>query len=94
MMRRLALRASNGEKYLLTTSWYSGLGHIPGESLRREYFRQLGKLTFGRGEMVIAMSATGDLPELQREFSERLASGNTDFPIQALGDVVYETELG
>ena len=83
------------QKYLLTTSWYSGLGHIPGESLRREYFRQLGKLTSRRGEMVMSMSATGDLAELQREFSERLASGVTDgFPIQAPGDVVYETELG
>jgi len=95
VMRRLARTASEGEKYLLTTSWYSGLGHIPGESLRREYFRQLGKLTSWRGEMVMSMSATGDLPELQREFSERLASGTSDeFPIQAPGDVVYETERG
>jgi hypothetical protein len=95
VMRRLALTASDGEKYLLTSSWYSGLGHIPGESLRREYFRQLSKLTSWRGEMIMSMSATGDLPELQREFSERLTSGTTnDFPIQAPGDVVYETELG
>lgn len=95
MMRRVALTASDGEKYLLATSWYSGLGHIPGESLRREYFRQLGKLTSRRGEMVISMSSTGDLAELQREFAERLATGTTgDFPIQAPGDVVYETELG
>jgi hypothetical protein len=95
VMRRLALMASDGAKYQLTTSWYSGLGHIPGESLRREYFRELGRLTSRRGEMVMSMSATGDLVELQREFSERLASGVTGgFPIQAPGDVVYETELG
>lgn len=95
VMRRLALLASEGEKYHLTTSWYSGLGHIPGERLRREYFLQLGKLTSRRGEMVMSMSATGDLAELQREFSERLASGAVDgFPIQTPGDVVYETELG
>jgi hypothetical protein len=95
VMRRLALTASGGARYHLTTSWYSGLGHIPGESLRREYFRQLGKLTSRRGEMVMSLSATGDLPELQQEFSERLADGTTDaFPIQAPGDVVYETELG
>ena len=95
VMRGLALIASEGEKYHLTTSWYSGLGHIPGERLRREYFRQLGWLTSRRGEMVMSMSATGDLAELQREFSERLASGTIDgFPIQTPGDVVYETELG
>jgi SAM-dependent methyltransferase len=95
VMRRLALTASEGEKYHLTTSWYSGLSHIPSESLRREYFRQLSKLTSPRGEMVISMPATGDLAELQREFSERMASWITDgFPIQASSDLVYETELG
>ncbi len=95
VMRRLALRASGREKYLLTTSWYSGLGHIPGEGLRREYFHQLGRLTSRHGEMIISVSATGDLAELQPEFSERLANGITGgFPIQAPGDVVYETELG
>jgi SAM-dependent methyltransferase len=95
VMRRLALEANGGGKYLLTTSWYSGLGHIPGERLRREYFHQLGKLTARRGEMVISVSSTGDLAELQPEFSERLANGITgDFPIQAPGDLVYETELG
>jgi hypothetical protein len=95
VMRRLAGAASGGERYHLTTSWYSGLGHIPGESLRREYFRELGKLTSRRGEMVMAMSATGDLVELQRKFSERLARGITDgFPLQVPGDIVYETELG
>ncbi len=95
VMRRLALRASGREKYLLTTSWYSGLGHIPGEGLRREYFRQLGRLTSRHGEMVISASATGDLAELQPEFSERLANQITDgFPIEAPGDLVYTTELG
>jgi hypothetical protein len=95
VMRRLALMASDGEKYHLTTSWYSGLGHIPSERLRREYFRQLGELTSPRGEMVMSMSATGDLAELQREFPGRLASGAIDgFPIQAPGDLVYQTELG
>lgn len=95
VMRRLARKASGGKKYRITTSWYSGLGHIPSEQLRREYFRQLGKLTTRRGEMVMSMSATGDLAELQPEFTERLANGITDgFPIEAPGDVVYETELG
>jgi hypothetical protein len=95
VMRRLALMASDGKKYHLTTSWYSGLGHIPGEHLRREYFRQLGELTSHRGEMVMSMSATGDLAELQRESAERPANGTiAGFPIQAPGDLVYETELG
>jgi hypothetical protein len=95
VMHRLALNANGGQKYLLTTSWYSGLGHIPGDRLRREYFRQLARLTARRGEMVISVSATGDLAELQPEFSERLANGTPDgFPIEAPGDLVYETELG
>ena len=95
VIRRLALRASGREKYLLATSWYSGLGHIPGEELRREYFRQLGKITSRHGEMIISVSSTGDLAELQREFSERLARGTAGgFPIQAPGDLMYQTELG
>jgi hypothetical protein len=95
VMRRLALRVSGREKYLLTTSWYSGLGHIPGAGLRREYFRQLGKITSRQGEMIISVSSTGDLAELQREFSERLAKGTAGgFPIQAPGDLIYVTELG
>jgi hypothetical protein len=95
VMRRLALHASGREKYLLTASWYSGLGHIPGDRLRREYFRQLGKITARHGEMIISVSSTGDLAELQREFSERLAKGTVGgFPIQAPGDLIYETELG
>jgi hypothetical protein len=95
VMRQLALKANGGQKYLVTTSWYSGLGHVPGDGLRREYFRQLGKLTARRGEMVISVSATGDLAELQPEFAERLSTGLTEgFPIEAPGDLVYETELG
>lgn len=95
VMRRLALAANGGSRYLVTASWYSGLGHIPGEQLRREYFCQLGKLTARRGEMVISVSGTGDLIELQPEFSERLAKGdNGGFPIHAPGDLVYDTELG
>jgi hypothetical protein len=95
VMRRLVRRANGGHKYLVTTSWYSGIGHIPGDRLRREYFRQLGKLTARRGEMVMSVSATGDLAELQPEFAKRLAIGMTDgFPIKEPGDLVYETELG
>jgi hypothetical protein len=37
-MSQLAMKANDGTPYLLTTSWYSGLGHIPGAILRREYF--------------------------------------------------------
>ena len=68
VMRRGRARANGGRKYLVTTSWYSGIGHIPGSRLRRGYFRQLGRLTARRGEMVMSVSATGDLAELQPEF--------------------------
>jgi hypothetical protein len=41
------------------------------------------------------VSATGDLVELQPEWSERLANQDTKgFPVQDRGDVVYDTELG
>ena len=95
VMRQLALKANDEEPYLLTTSWYSGLGHVPSQDLRRDYFRQLGILTAFRGEMVLAMSSTGDLIELQPEWSQKLADGNIgDFPVETSGDVVYTTELG
>jgi hypothetical protein len=94
-MRRLARKANGDRKYLVTTSWYSGIGHIPSDRLRRKYFCQLGKLTAGRGEMVMSVSATGDLAELQPEVAKRLANGMIDgFPIADPGDLVYETELG
>jgi hypothetical protein len=95
VMRQLALAANGGERYLLTTSWYSGLGHIPGENLRREYFRQLSELTSPLGEIILCLSSTGDLVEIQPEWSKRLATGDTGgFPIERLGDLVYHTELG
>ncbi len=95
VMYHLALKANNGNRYLLTTSWYSGLGHIPSEDLRREYFRQLSALTSPLGEIVLSVSSTGDLAELQPEWSRKLEDRTTgDFPIEAPGDVVYVTELG
>jgi hypothetical protein len=95
VMRELALGANDGDPYPLTTSWYSGLGHIPGDDLRREFFRQLSELTSVRGEIVICLSATGDLVQVQPEWSKRLATGDTGgFPIEQPGDLVYETELG
>lgn len=93
-MCELALRASGGDSYLVTTSWYSGLGHVPGESLRREYFTQLSALTSPQGEMVLSVSSAGDLAEIQPEWERRRAEGEVgDFPIEASGDVVYLTEL-
>ena len=94
VMRDLALAANDGAPYLLTTSWYSGLGHVPGDGLRREYFRQLDRLTSPSGEIILCLSSTGDLVEIQPEWSYRLATGNTDgFPIERSGDLVYRTEL-
>jgi hypothetical protein len=94
VMHQLALHANGGKKFLVTTSWYSGLGHIPHERRRRQYFRQLGLITAGHGEMVMSLSSTGDLPDLQPEWSERQMNRIGDFPVKAQGDVVYETELG
>ena len=94
VMSQLALAANDGCRYLMTTSWRSGLGHVPGDYLRRNYFRQLGELTTPLGEMILCVSSTGDLVEVQPEWSERLATGDTGgFPIERQGDLVYHTEL-
>jgi hypothetical protein len=43
----------------------------------------------------LAVSATGDLAELQPEWSKKLKRGEIgDFPVEMAGDVVYDTELG
>ena len=95
VMRELALAANDGDHYLLTTCLYGGLGHVPGEDLRRDYFRQLSEFTSPRGEIILCLSATGDLVEIQPEWSEKLTAGDTGgFPIERHGDLVYDTELG
>ena len=79
-MSQLAMAANCGERYLITTSWYSGLGHIPGEALRRDYFCQLDEITCPDGEIVLTVSGTGDLPELQEKWADKLAKRNRGFP--------------
>lgn len=94
-MHELALAANDGDRYLLTSCLYGGLGHIPGDELRREYFHQLSELTSPLGEIILCLSSTGDLVEVQPEWAMRLATGDTGgFPIEQLGDLVYYTELG
>jgi hypothetical protein len=95
VMRELALAANDGDCYLLTTCLYGGLGHIPGDKLRREYFRQLSEIASPGGEIFLCLSSTGDLVEVQPEWAKRLATGDTDgFPVEQPGDLVYYTELG
>jgi hypothetical protein len=94
VMRELALAANDGDRYSLTTCLYGGLGHVPGDELRREYFRQVSDLTSPLGEIFLCLSSTGDLVEVQPEWAERLAAGDTGgFPIEQPGDLVYYTEL-
>ena len=45
--------------------------------------------------MILCLSSTGDLAEVQPEWSERLLAGDTNgFPVERSGDLVYRTELG
>ncbi len=95
VMRELALAANDGDRYLLTTCLYGGLGHVPGDELRREYFRQLSALTSPLGEIILCLSSTGDLVEVQPEWAARRARGDTGgFPIEQPGDLIYYTERG
>jgi hypothetical protein len=93
---RTALRsANNGEPFAVTTSWYSGIAHIPTAARRAVFFRMLGGLTDARGELLVAAAVLGDLVDLQAEWAERLRNGDiNDYPIEGPGDVIYETELG
>jgi len=88
------VRAANGGPALITTSWYSCLGHIPGRDRRAQFFRMLDRVTDPRGELLIAPSVSGDLVEAQAEWAEKLRRGAVgDHPIEVPGDVMYETEL-
>lgn len=94
-VRQLILDANQREACLLSTSWYSGLSHIPGQENRSAFFRLLGDLTHPRGELLIAASVSGDLVEDQENWARRLSGNDVDgYPIEVPGDVMYETELG
>jgi hypothetical protein len=86
-MVKLAVVYNDGNLFDICTSWYSGIGHVPGETRRSEYFDAFDRLTAAQGEMVIAVSGTGDLVEHDR----------TDIRsalIEGAGDLIYRTELG
>lgn len=94
-VRDLIADANGHRQCLLTTSWYSGLSHVPGRSAREALFRALAELTLDRGELLVATSVTGDLAEHQRYWARRLRAGNVNgYPIERPGDVLYRTELG
>jgi SAM-dependent methyltransferase len=94
-VRDLVLGANDGRPYLVTSSWYGGLGHVFGRHRRRELFEVLGEVTHPDGDLVVAVSGTADLVEDQAYWASRLAAGTTGGePVEVPGDVLYETELG
>jgi hypothetical protein len=94
-MRKLLIEVNLGRPSLITTSWYSGLGHVAGRAARDAFFAELGRLTDPGGEMLIAVASTGDVIDEQQERAERFANGDTAGSlIEGPGDVLYETELG
>jgi len=87
-------KANRGQPFSVTTSWYSGLSHIPTAARRASFFAMLNAVTDPRGELLVAPSVSGDLVELQAEWADRLRRGETGgHPIEQPGDVIYETEL-
>lgn len=93
-VRDLIRRVQGGAGVSLTTSWYSALSHIPGSAARASFFRMLSDVTDPRGELLVAPSVSGDLVDLQEYWRKRrLADDVAGYPIEADGDVIYETEL-
>jgi hypothetical protein len=94
-MRAQVLRATDDRACTVMTSWYSGLGHIPGRELRSEFFTTLAQLTEPRGEMVIAVSTTGDPVDEQPDWARGLSRRvKRRLRLEEPTDVIYETELG
>jgi hypothetical protein len=93
-VRAVIQAANDGAAFSMTTSWYSGLSHIPTAAGRASFFAMLNAVTDRRGELLVAPSVSGDLVDLQAEWAERLRRGETgDHPVEQPGDVIYETEL-
>lgn len=81
------LGANAGLPFAVTTSWYSGLGHLPTQAARSVELRALDELTDESGELVIAVSATGDRVE-----HDRVEVPGVEFAGDS--DLLYRTELG
>ncbi|MDQ1293218.1 MAG: hypothetical protein QG608_1099 [Actinomycetota bacterium] len=93
-MTELVLSVNGDRPVDLTTSWYSGIGHVTGHDRRESYFTALGRTTRSRGELLIAVSATGDLDQEQEEWDRRRDDRKIlGMPVPDAGDVIYLTEL-
>ncbi|WP_305782529.1 class I SAM-dependent methyltransferase [Symbioplanes lichenis] len=93
-VQKLILRANDDVPVMVTTSWYSAIAHMPGAEVRASFFRMLSEVTDPRGELLVAPSVSGDLPELQEFWTKkRLAGEAGGLPIEMDGDVIYRTEL-
>lgn len=91
----LLLAANDGAPYDVTTSWYSGLGHIPGRAARAAMLECLVRATADAGELLLAVASTGDMVDARGEWAARLAAGDVGtWPVHDPGDLLYETELG
>ena len=75
-VRCLVEEINEGRPVSITTSWYSGIAHIPTAARRADFFAMLADLTDARGEMLIAPSVSGDLVKLQALWAERLRLGD------------------
>lgn len=94
-MQHLVLAANDGRPCLVTCSWYGGIGHVFGVERRRSFFAGLSAVTRPDGDLVIAVSSTGDLVEDADAWERRLELGAVgDAPIEVPGDVLYDTEIG
>ncbi|WP_030436733.1 hypothetical protein [Actinoplanes subtropicus] len=90
----LVRSVNGGGTVSMTTSWYSALAHIPGQSRRAAFFEMLAAVTDPGGELMVAPSVLGDLVDLQKQWRERrLEDDVAGLPIEVGGDVIYETEL-
>ena len=87
--------ANGGKPFSLGTSWYSAIGHLANCSDRARAVATMVEITGDKGELILAVAASGDMVDAQRIWANRLHTSQTlGFPISSPGDLIYETEIG
>jgi hypothetical protein len=91
---RLVKEALDAPACLLTTSWYSPIGHVRGRQARLELLTALDDVTAPTGDLLLAVTTTGDLTAEQAQAAEQSAADRRRAGFESPQDLTYLTELG